>query len=79
MWILLFLVLIIIIIRIIIKICKEGFSCSNYPRNSLDVMFDATFKPECCPTPYSSSSGCLCPTKKDAGLIISRGGNIDEC
>lgn len=75
MWILLILVII-----IIIKDWKEGFTC-DYPRNSLDVMFDASFNPECCPSPYSSSMGCLCPTKKNAGIIKSRGGNrdTDEC
>lgn len=47
----------------------------TYPRDSLDIFADATFKPSCCPTPYSTSSGCLCPSPNDAGLIIIRGGN----
>jgi hypothetical protein len=53
----------------------------EYPRKSIDALADATFKPECCPTPYSSSSGCLCPTRYDAALITTRGGNrrSDEC
>ena len=50
-----------------------------YPRESIDVLADATFKPECCfhpySNPYSSSSGCLCPSSNDAGIIITRGGN----
>ena len=47
-----------------------------YPRDSIDVLADATFKPECCLlSPYSNQDGCLCPSSKDAGLIITRGGN----
>ena len=63
----------------------EGFNCEKiakeiekYPRESLDIFFDAKFSPECCPTPYTSSSGCLCPTNKDAGIITTRGGNRME-
>lgn len=49
---------------------------ATYPRDSLDIFVDATFKPECCLlSPYSSSSGCLCPARGDAGLIVARGGN----
>jgi hypothetical protein len=48
---------------------NEGFVQGK----SIDAMFHATFKPECCPTPYSTSSGCLCPSPNDAGIIIKRG------
>jgi len=48
---------------------KEGFVRGK----SIDAMFHAKFKPECCPTPYSTSSGCLCPSPNDAGVIIKRG------
>jgi hypothetical protein len=49
---------------------------ATYPRDSLDIFVDSTFKPECCLlSPYSSSSGCLCPARGDAGLIVARGGN----
>ena len=64
----------------------DGFSCEKtkleidkYPRKSLDIFYDAVFKPECCPTPYTSSSGCLCPKTQDAGIITSRGGNRVMC
>jgi len=58
---------------------REGMI--DYPRKSIDALADATFKPECCPTPYSNSSGCLCPTRNDAALITTRGGNrrSDAC
>jgi len=50
-----------------------------YPRDSIDVLADAKFKPECClppySNPYSNRDGCLCPSSNDAGLIITRGGN----
>lgn len=88
MWLLLLLVILLVILVLLSKEYnksygfKQGFTCENtqkeienYPRKSIDIMFDATFTPECCPTPYSSSMGCLCPTEKDAGMIISRGGN----
>jgi hypothetical protein len=77
-------ILFVVVILYIFKQLKEGYATDSlatkplatYPRDSIDVLSDATFKPECCMTsPYSSSSGCLCPSKKDAGLIISRGGN----
>jgi hypothetical protein len=49
---------------------------ATYPRDSLDIFVDATFKPECCLlSPYSNSDGCLCPARGDAGLIVARGGN----
>jgi hypothetical protein len=48
---------------------------ATYPRDSIDVLADGTFKPECCSSPYSNQDGCLCPTSNDAGLIIARGGN----
>lgn len=32
-------------------------------------------KPECCPSTYTTSSGCVCTTDADRELINSRGGN----
>lgn len=48
----------------------------NYPDKSIDPLYDATFKPECCPSTYSSSSGCLCNQPKNHNIIATRGGNI---
>jgi hypothetical protein len=50
-------------------------SVLGYPNESIDPLFDATFKPECCPTTYSSSSGCLCYEPKNFNLLATRGGN----
>ncbi len=48
----------------------------NYPSTySIDPLYESKFKPECCPGPYTSSSGCLCFNKDNYSLINSRGGN----
>jgi hypothetical protein len=33
------------------------------------------FKPECCPSTYSSSTGCLCISEEQVNFINQRGGN----
>ena len=33
------------------------------------------FKPECCPSPYSSSTGCVCMTPEQIKYLNTRGGN----
>ena len=49
---------------------------AKYPGESIDPLFDAKFKPECCPAVYTSSSGCLCNEPQNYNLIATRGGNI---
>jgi len=82
--------ILVIIILLLLNRMREGmdeYSCdeshdaiSKYPNNeTLDVLFDATFKPECCPTPYSSSTGCLCLDINHSELIKMRGGNRIMC
>jgi hypothetical protein len=74
-----------IIIGVLIK--KEGYmnceqkinAINSYPNKNIDLLYDATFKPECCPTPYSTSSGCLCTDTNHSELIIMRGGNRSMC
>jgi hypothetical protein len=67
---------------------REGFmdcdqklkTIQNYPiNNHIDALYDAKFRPECCPTPYSSSSGCLCTDTNHSELITMRGGNRIKC
>ena len=66
---------------------KEGFNnceerhkaISSYPKDNLDLLFDAKFKPKCCPSPYSNSSGCLCNDMNHTELIKMRGGNRIMC
>jgi hypothetical protein len=68
-------------------ISKEGFNnceqrhkaISRYPKENLDLLFDAKFKPKCCPSPYSNSSGCLCNDMNHTELIKMRGGNRIMC
>ena len=53
---------------------------SRYPKNNhIDPLFDAKFKPKCCPSPYSTSSGCLCRGINHSELIVMRGGNRIMC
>ena len=61
--------------------CKNRHNAiSRYPKNHhIDPLFDGKFKPTCCPSPYSNSSGCLCKDLNHTELIIMRGGNRIMC
>jgi hypothetical protein len=50
-----------------------------YAEKHIDLLFTAKFKPECCPSPYSTSSGCLCLDRNHTSLIKMRGGNRITC
>ena len=40
------------------------------------LIFDTTkFAPECCPSAYSNSSGCVCASPEQLKFLNSRGGN----
>ena len=40
------------------------------------VFFDKTkFSPECCPSPYSNSEGCVCASPEQMKYLNERGGN----
>ena len=41
----------------------------------LDLLTYSKFSPKCCPSTYSSSSGCLCNDYQEHETITSRGGN----
>lgn len=45
------------------------------PLNSVSFFQDTIFKPECCPSQYSSSKGCACMTPEKMKFLSSRGGN----
>ena len=81
----LIIIIIILLIYLIYKIPHfiEPFSkqetldaLERYPDKSIDPLYDATFKPECCPSIYTSSSGCLCDEPQNLNVIGTRGGNI---
>jgi hypothetical protein len=48
---------------------------SNLSSNSLSFFDNTTFNPECCPSNYSTSSGCACMTPEQMKFLGQRGGN----
>ena len=63
------------------KIIAENFSDNSLIKSKttmpqqLDIMTYATFDPYCCPSVYTSSSGCMCFDNEEDLAIITRGGN----
>jgi hypothetical protein len=45
------------------------------PEGQMFMFADNEFKPECCPSTYSSSTGCACITQEQVNYINQRGGN----
>lgn len=46
------------------------------PSNGNMLIFSQNkFKPECCPSPYSTSTGCVCMTSEQIKYLNTRGGN----
>ena len=45
------------------------------PEGQMYMFADNQFKPECCPSTYSSSTGCACMTHEQVSYINERGGN----
>lgn len=41
----------------------------------MDFLANSEFKPDCCPSTYSTSAGCWCGTSKDYNYLVMRGGN----
>ena len=41
----------------------------------MDMFANTPFKPECCPSTFSTSSGCACMDMKQYGMLIQRAGN----
>lgn len=60
---------------------RESFTCvkkdtiQTISQTNNDPFVKSTFKPECCPSTYSTSQGCLCLDETIHGLLASRGGN----
>lgn len=50
---------------------------NQYPQTDIfiDSLMAGKFKPECCPSVYSNSHGCLCKGRSTFDLIVTRGGN----
>lgn len=51
---------------------QQPFPLEN---GQMDLLANAEFKPDCCPSTYSTSSGCWCGTSKDYNYLVMRGGN----
>lgn len=72
---------ILIVVLLYKSFLYEGLSCqvaehiASYPSNSLDLFMDQEFKPECCPSMYTKSSGCMCENQTIHDLLVMRGGN----
>jgi hypothetical protein len=45
------------------------------PEGELDMFATTPFKPECCPSAFSSSTGCACMTTQQYNWLRERGGN----
>lgn len=45
------------------------------PDGELVIFAQNKFKPECCPSPYSNSTGCACITPEQINYLNTRGGN----
>ena len=45
------------------------------PKNEMLMFANTPFKPECCPSTYSNSTGCACITGKQYNYLIQRGSN----
>ena len=48
---------------------------SNFSKNDMSFFENTEFSPECCPSNYSTSSGCACMTPEQMKFLGQRGGN----
>jgi hypothetical protein len=54
----------------------SSYTAEEPLKNGRMVMFAKNkFKPECCPSPYSTSTGCVCMTSEQINYLNTRGGN----
>lgn len=56
-------------------ICVQEETIRTISEFNKDPFVLSTFKPECCPSTYSTSQGCLCINETNYGILTSRGGN----
>jgi hypothetical protein len=54
----------------------SSYTAEEPLKNGVLVMFAKNkSKPECCPSPYSTSTGCICMTPEQIHYLNTRGGN----
>ena len=51
------------------------YSAEDPSSGSMLIFSQNKFKPECCPSPYSTSTGCVCMTSEQSKYLNTRGGN----
>jgi hypothetical protein len=55
---------------------KPSLNGSEEQKNISNFIFNQNIaSPDCCPSIYSTSTGCICPNKQQNMFISSRGGN----
>ena len=60
----------------IINNTGSAYTADEPLKNGEMVIFAKNkFKPECCPSPYSASTGCACMSTEQIAYLNSRGGN----
>jgi len=52
-----------------------GYKALQLPADKMDVIATTSFKPDCCPSVYSSSAGCACLSDEQRTFFAERGGN----
>ena len=52
---------------------------SPFSENTLSFFTNTVQSPSCCPSTYSSSSGCLCLSSEQMKYLNERGGNRTQC
>tara|TARA_B100001093_G_scaffold385617_1_gene371456 strand:+ start:138 stop:371 length:234 start_codon:yes stop_codon:yes gene_type:complete len=53
----------------------ESFEGNKKMKDQIDLLTYSKFSPSCCPSTYSTSTGCLCDNFNEFDIITSRGGN----
>ena len=52
-----------------------GYKGFQIPADKMDIMSVTSFKPECCPSVYSTTTGCACISGEQKTFFAERGGN----
>lgn len=54
---------------------KGGFVPGNMPSGQIDMLLGTPSSPSCCPSTYTTSTGCKCLSTNQAFSLASRAGN----
>jgi hypothetical protein len=53
----------------------NSYSAEDPTKGGMLIFANNKSKPECCPSPYSTSTGCICMTSEQIKYLNTRGGN----